>query len=43
MRKILVRLIVFAATSLLLLANVFSASACGYAHYQPEVPDSLRR
>lgn len=43
MRKIAVRLIIFATTALLFLANVFAASACGYAHYQPEVPDSLRR
>lgn len=43
MRKILVRLIVFAATALLFLANVFAASACGSCQYQPEVPESLRR
>jgi cyclic lactone autoinducer peptide len=43
MKKIVVRLIIFAATTLLLLANVFAASACGVSQYQPEVPDSLRR
>ncbi|MBP7332028.1 MAG: hypothetical protein BWY65_00650 [Firmicutes bacterium ADurb.Bin373] len=43
MRKIAVRLIVFATTTLLLLANVFAASACGSYQYQPEVPQSLRR
>jgi cyclic lactone autoinducer peptide len=43
MKKIVVRLIVFAATSLLLLANVAAASACAISWYQPEVPDSLRR
>lgn len=43
MRKMAARLIVFAATTLLLLANVFAASACSYGHYQPEVPQSLRR
>jgi len=43
MSKIAVRLIVFATTTLLFLANVFAASACGSFHYQPEVPDSLRR
>lgn len=43
MRKMAVRLIIFATTTLLLLANVFAASACGMHHYQPEVPQSLRR
>lgn len=43
MRKISVRLIVFATTTLLLLANVFAASACGVHYYQTEVPESLRR
>ncbi len=43
MRKIAVRLIVFATTTLLLLASVFAASACGSYQYQPEVPQSLRR
>ena len=43
MKKVVVRLIVFSATALLLLANVFAASACGASWYQPEVPDSLRR
>lgn len=43
MRKIVVRLVIFAATTLLLLANVFAASACGGSWYQPEVPESLRR
>lgn len=43
MRKIAARLIVFAAATLLFLANVFAASACAGGHYQPEVPTSLRR
>lgn len=43
MKKMAVRLIVFATTALLFLANVFAASACAGGHYQPEVPDSLRR
>lgn len=43
MRKMAVRLIVFATTTLLFLANVFAASACWAGHYQPEVPQSLRR
>lgn len=43
MRKIVTRLIVFATTTLLFLANVFAASACSTHHYQPEVPQSLRR
>ncbi len=43
MKRIIVRLIVFSATTLLLLANVFAASACGVGQYQPEVPESLRR
>lgn len=33
----------FLVTLLLLLANVASASACAISHYQPEVPESLRR
>ncbi|OPY58198.1 MAG: hypothetical protein A4E55_01093 [Pelotomaculum sp. PtaU1.Bin035] len=33
----------FAVTLLLLLANITSASACFAGHYQPEVPESLRR
>ncbi len=43
MSKIVVRLIVFATTALLFLANVFAASACGVHSYQPEVPESLRK
>lgn len=43
MRKIAVRMIVFGTTALLLLANVFAASACAIGQYQPEVPESLRR
>lgn len=43
MRKMAVRLIVFATTTLLFLANVFAASACMGGHYQPDVPESLRR
>jgi len=43
MKKIVARLIIFAATTLLLLANVAAASACWSTHYQPEVPESLRR
>lgn len=44
MRKSLFsKLIVFAATTLLFLANVAAASACWSTHYQPEVPESLRR
>lgn len=43
MKKFVTRLIVFATTTLLLLANVAAASACWSLHYQPEVPQSLRR
>lgn len=43
MKKIVIRLVIFAATTLLLLANVFAASACGFSQYQPEVPESLRK
>jgi len=37
------RLLGFAVTLLLLLANIVSASACAGGHYQPEVPEALRR
>lgn len=43
MRKTLVRVVVFAATTLLFLANIAAASACWCSQYQPEVPESLRR
>lgn len=43
MKKISARLFVFAATTLLFLANILSASACNLGQYQPEVPESLRR
>jgi cyclic lactone autoinducer peptide len=36
-------LFVFLATALLFLAQVTAASACIISHYQPEVPESLRR
>ncbi|WP_243119703.1 cyclic lactone autoinducer peptide [Pelotomaculum propionicicum] len=43
MKKIYARLFVFTTALLLLLANVASASACVWSHYQPEVPVSLRK
>ncbi len=43
MRKIGCRLLILGTTLLLLLANVASASACIISHYQPEVPETLRK
>lgn len=33
----------FMVTLLILVANVASASACLWAHYQPDVPESLKK
>jgi cyclic lactone autoinducer peptide len=43
MRKVFYRLFGVLVTTLLFLATVTSASACLISHYQPEVPNSLRK
>lgn len=43
MRKITNWLLGVAVVGLALIANVASASACYLGHYQPEVPETLRR
>jgi hypothetical protein len=43
MKNIMSRLFVFTVTVLLFLASVTAASACVVSHYQPEVPESLRK
>lgn len=43
MKNIGYRLFGFMVAALLFLASVTSASACLISHYQPEVPESLRK
>ena len=43
MKKIGPKLFMLAVSLLLLLANIASASACGVAQYQPEIPQVLRK
>lgn len=43
MKKLTHWLLGFAVVALALVANVASASACFIAHYQPEVPEMLRK
>lgn len=43
MKNISFRLFGVAAAVLVLFANIASASACIFGHYQPEVPKSLRK
>jgi cyclic lactone autoinducer peptide len=43
MKKFGYSLFGFLVATLLFLANVTSASACLIAHYQPEIPKSLRK
>ncbi|SFG93459.1 cyclic lactone autoinducer peptide [Desulfotomaculum arcticum] len=43
MKKIMSKLIIFTVTTLLFLASVTAASACLISHYQPVVPEALRK
>ncbi len=43
MKKFAGRVLILTTTLLLFLANIASASACIWTHYQPEVPESLKK
>ena len=43
MKKLFYSCLGIMITVLVFVANVASASACLWAHYQPEVPESLRK
>ncbi len=43
MKKVFYSFLGIAVVALIFVANVASASACFFGHYQPEVPDSLRK
>lgn len=43
MKKLLGSMLGIAVFALTIVANVASASACWFGHYQPEVPQSLRK
>ncbi|MTI79421.1 MAG: cyclic lactone autoinducer peptide [Firmicutes bacterium] len=43
MKKIGYHLFGVAVGLLLFIANIASASACAWGHYQPEVPEPLRK
>jgi cyclic lactone autoinducer peptide len=43
MKKLLPKVFLFSVSLLLFLANITSSSTCAICHYQPEVPESLRK
>ncbi|GBF32172.1 hypothetical protein DCCM_0363 [Desulfocucumis palustris] len=43
MRNIMSKVFLFTVTVLLFLASITAASACAFTHYQPELPESLRK
>lgn len=43
MKKLYLWVLTVAVTGFIALANASAASACLWVHYQPELPDSLRR
>ncbi|AGL00486.1 cyclic lactone autoinducer peptide [Desulfoscipio gibsoniae] len=43
MKRVMARLFVFMVSVLLFLASVTAAGACAMSHYQPEVPEALRK
>lgn len=43
MKKAFYSILGIAVVALIFIANLASASACVFGHYQPEVPESLRK